>query len=298
MDRKKVSIISLAVVVLGGLAAFSWKGGDPRQQQFRALAGQMYQLHDKREFTKAADVARQRIKLAGEAFGKETSQYAEAIHDLGFVYNADGDYPRAEKFIQAALTLDRKIYGHEHPSIAKELDNLAWVYRNQGRFNEALDTSLSSLAMYEKLHGERHPDVVIALNNVALAHQGLRQCDAGRKAADRAYKLIKSASKPQPDLVALSANNLALHTLCLKRFPEAEKLLQEALKIGGQQKPVNLVAVLENLGVVFQRTGRKREAFATLKRAAALAQKVYGADHAITHRIEALLAGLTNELRK
>ena len=296
MERKKLAILSLALVVLGGLAAFSTKGvgGDPRQQQFRSLAAQMYQLHDKREFSKAADVARKRVTMAGEAFGKESTQYAEAVHDLGFIYNAAGDYPRAEKFIQAALTLDRKVHGHEHPSIAKELDNLAWVYRNQGRFHEALDISLSSLAMYEKLNGERHPDVVIALNNVSLAYQGLRQCEDGRQAAERAYQLIHSASKPHPDLLALSANNLALHTLCLKRFPEAEKLLKEALKVGGQQKPTNLVAVLENLGVVYLRTNRKREAVATLQRGLVLAQKTYGKDHPISRRIDVLVKGAFN----
>lgn len=293
MDRKKLSIISLAVVVLGGLALFSLReSGDPRQREFRALAGPMYQLHDKREFGKAEEIARRRIAIASEAFGKESTQYAEAIHDLGFIYSSEGDYPRAEKFIQAALSLDRKIHGTEHPSIAKELDNLAMVYRNQRRFQEALDISQSSLAMYEKLFGERNNDVVIALNNVSLAYQGLRLCNEGWQASSRAYQLIKSAGKPNPELLALSANNLALHTLCLKRFPEAELLLKEALKIGGLQKPTNLVSVLENLGVVYLRTNRPREAHGTLQRALLTSQKTYGAEHPITRRIGVLFAGV------
>jgi tetratricopeptide (TPR) repeat protein len=57
---------------------------------------------------------------------------AAVPHDLGSLYQAMGDYARAEPLLRRALETKRKTVGEEHPDYATSLSNLAGLYWAMG----------------------------------------------------------------------------------------------------------------------------------------------------------------------
>src|SRR5262249_8983863 len=70
-------------------------------------------------------------------FGTNHKDYAAALHNLAYVYSAQGKYSEAEGLYQRALTIREKVLGASHPDVGQTLNNLAIVYSRQGKYSEA-----------------------------------------------------------------------------------------------------------------------------------------------------------------
>ena len=60
-----------------------------------------------------------------------------SLNNLACLYQAQGDYPRAEPLYRQALEIRKKVLGENHPDYAISLNNLARLYRAQGDYPRA-----------------------------------------------------------------------------------------------------------------------------------------------------------------
>ena len=103
------------------------------------------------------------------------------------LYQAMGEYAKAEPLFQEALRIRQKVLGPEHPDTAQSLNNLAELYQDMGEYAKAEPLYQEALRIRQKVLGPEHPDTAISLNNLALL-----EFDLGR--IDEATALARQAS--------------------------------------------------------------------------------------------------------
>jgi tetratricopeptide (TPR) repeat protein len=117
-----------------------------------------------RDTTMLREILDQTAERVGKDLTHQPAVEAELQNTLGTVYNALGDYAKAEAIHREALALRRKLLGNEHPDVATSLNNLASVLREAGKPAEAETTCREALALRRKLFGNDHPDVAESLD--------------------------------------------------------------------------------------------------------------------------------------
>ena len=63
----------------------------------------------------------------------EQPETAEALNNLGFLFQKIDDYAKAEPLFQEALRIRQKVLGSEHPDTALSLNNLGELYQAPNR---------------------------------------------------------------------------------------------------------------------------------------------------------------------
>ena len=106
--RTRILLIALTVVVLLGYGLFT-------AQRARSAT-----------LTKKA--------FAGVEVVSGTATLVHPSHVTAVVYEAMGQYERAEKLYQRALDICKQILGHTHPDTVACFNDLARLYRKNGQF--------------------------------------------------------------------------------------------------------------------------------------------------------------------
>lgn len=64
-------------------------------------------------------------------------QLATCHHNLGGVYNSQGDYDKALKCLSEAFKMRKSLYGGNHADIAASYNSIGSVYNNKGEPKKA-----------------------------------------------------------------------------------------------------------------------------------------------------------------
>lgn len=209
------------------------------------------------------------------------SPYAKAVQDLGFIYDYQGDYSRAEPLYDQALALF-EADNPEQPQVGQTLNLLGNVYLAKGDYKHAEQVLQRALAVYQKKYPADHPRVTIVLNNLALAYDW----QGNTAKAEEIYKqLIAIAEKRTDDSesteLAYYLNNLGT----LYRTQSAAKarpLLERALAIREKKLGPNneIVAnTLNNLAMADWQEGNLKQAEERFLRALGILQQTVGPAH-------------------
>ncbi|MBI3798436.1 MAG: tetratricopeptide repeat protein, partial [Deltaproteobacteria bacterium] len=91
---------------------------------------------------------------------------ATGLNNLAALYQAQGDYGRAELLYRRALAIDEKGLGPMHPDMATDLNNLATLYKAQGDYMRAEPLYRRALAITEKSLGPTHHYVASTKRNI------------------------------------------------------------------------------------------------------------------------------------
>ena len=102
-----------------------------------ALNQQVSQLIEQGKYREAIPIAERAVGVSKRALGPEHRETADALNNLGFLFQRIGDYAKAEPPYQEALRIRRKVLGPEDPDTATCLDNLAYFEFDLGRIDEA-----------------------------------------------------------------------------------------------------------------------------------------------------------------
>jgi tetratricopeptide (TPR) repeat protein len=93
-----------------------------------------------------------------KAVGPNHPDVALALHNLAWVYEAQGRYADAEPLLRRSLAIMEKAVGRDHPTVAIQVNSLASLYLTQGRYSEAEPLYERALAIREKTLGPEHPE--------------------------------------------------------------------------------------------------------------------------------------------
>jgi tetratricopeptide (TPR) repeat protein len=201
---------------------------------------------------------------------------------LGWFYEGQGAYSRAEPWRKQCLITARRRLGEEHPSVATSLHNLAQLYSAQGRYAEAEPLYQQAYELSKRLLGTEHPDVAQSLNNLAALYDSQGRYAEAEPLYQQAYELRKRLLGTEHPDVAQSLNNLAGLYSAQGRYAEAEPLYQQAYELGkrllGTEHP-SVATSLNNLAGLYYFQGRYAEAEPLLQQAYELRKRLLGTEH-------------------
>ena len=212
----------------------------------------------------------------------ENKEVGLLFNEIAFVYNNQGDYPKALEWVQKALKIFEKVLGLEHPNTATSYHNIASVYFRQGDYTKALEWFQKALEIEEKMLGLEHPNTATSYHSIASVY--FRQGDY-TKALELYQKALKIFEKvlglEHPD-TATSYNDIASVYDSQGDYTRALELYQKALKIFekvlGLEHP-DTATTYNNIALVYDNQGDYSKALEWVQKALKIREKVLGLEH-------------------
>jgi tetratricopeptide (TPR) repeat protein len=293
--------------LLAGLAAASWGLHRERLARVRAESAERSAKNESRKSEQVSHILRNMLTGAAPevARGRDTAVLREMVDTtaanverdtrgqpeveadvrttLGSVYDALGEYAKAEGQFRQALALREKVFGPEHPQVAESLQLLGASLYHQRQTSEAVAFFRQALAMRRKVGGADGIEVAQSMNNLALALTLQAQTNEAASLRRDALALQVKLLGSNHIEVAISVHNLGNDLLRQRQYAEAEPYLRHALdlfqKNCGTNHP-NVASAQHDLASALYKQGRNAEAETLFRDALRLKQQLYGPNHA------------------
>ena len=163
------------------------------------------------------------------ALGKSNSYTAMFdLHNLSLIERGVGRLDDAETHEREALAIIEKLAGMNHPNRATVLGGLSLIKRAKKEFAEGEQYAREGLQILNQSDQGSSPDAAIAYMNLAsLLRDQDKYADAVVAGSD-AVRILNGVPSADPWLCAAARMSLGRALTASKRYPEAEKPLQEA----------------------------------------------------------------------
>ena len=89
-------------------------------------------LYRQGNYSEAAQLAEEVVKVAENSFGPEHPYVAQSLNNLALLYKVQGKYTEAEPLYKRSLSIREKALGPVHPDLATVLENMEACSRNLG----------------------------------------------------------------------------------------------------------------------------------------------------------------------
>ena len=222
--------LGLIAALVGLLACAQPHGAAAQEAQWALRMADATAALKRRDYADAEAELTKALAIA-ESFGDRDPRLARTLHNLGYIFRAQGRLANAEPMYLRALGLQEAILGREHLEVAQTLNNLAAVYRESGALDRAEPLYRRSLQIREKRLGATHPEVADSLNNLAGVLRLLGHNVEAEALAERAIAIMETAEGGDPAKVATWLYNLSRLYLEQGRFAEAAKFETRAREI-------------------------------------------------------------------
>ena len=167
---------------------------------------------------------------AERSLGAGHPVFALLLDNLAVLYLTQNRYGEAEPLIKRSLAIFEKLRGPVHADVATVLNNLAWLYTSQKNYAEAETVFNRSLSMAENLYGPNHPKVGNTLGNLGLLYYKQGRYPAAEQKFKRGLAMLEKLQVNET-VLAVIRHNLARLYIDLKRYGEAEPLLDSTLAV-------------------------------------------------------------------
>jgi len=228
------------------------------------------------------------VKLAGPAFGAESSEFATFLNNLAELYRAQGKYNEAAPLHDEALAIRKRALGNDHPDVAQSLNNLAALYHAQGSYDAAIPLFKEAMEIDKRALGNDHPAVATALNNLAglLSAQG-DYAGAAEKTKEALDINVRALGSDHPSTITSRA---WLGTLLYQQgklddaLPVFLEVVASRQRVLGESHPQTAEA-LNNLAGLYKAQGKEAEANRMGKEALRIAERALGSEHPKTKQL-------------
>jgi tetratricopeptide (TPR) repeat protein len=242
----------------------------------------MGQLFAEGKYKEAIPIAARAVEVAKRLGGLEQPKTADALNNLGILFQKSGDYAKAEPLFLEALRIRQNVLGPEHPDTASSLNNLGELYRDMGEYSKAEPLYQEAIRICKKVLGPEHSDTAGSLNNLALLYLAMREYAKAEPLFQEALQICRKVLGPEHPFTASCLNNLGDLYRGMREYSKAEQLLQEALricqKVWGSEHP-NTAQSFSNLALVYYEMGNYAEAEPLLQEALRIREKALGPEH-------------------
>jgi serine/threonine protein kinase len=250
------------------------------EAELRGLLGALYQ--EIGNYDRAEEMHRAALKIRRNLFGRESSEAARSLNDLGLTLVANNKLPEAEEAHRRALAIRQRLYGNENADTATSLNDLSSVYRQETKLGQAEPMAREALAIRQKLFGREHLQVADSLRNLSIILG-----DEGRRAesetmAREVLAIRRKLLGPEHPWVASALDDVAWAVGAMGKLEEAETLERESLamrqKLLGAEHP-DVAKSLYLVGDRMRQRGNLNEAYPVLSAAFSIQRKLLGEDN-------------------
>ncbi len=235
----------------------------------------------------------ERLRVSGETH----PNVSQILGNMGATAYLMRDSDRAETYMIRSIEVDRRVLGPRHPDVGIGLGNLGRLHLERRGFTRARTLLDEGVTILDEAHDPTHADLTLPLSNLALAYAGLRddaraeplferslmaavanqqsgiegmiltyladlQCRAGRYdlglgRVDASRPLLAMGYPDDPWRTAYADSVRAACLTGLKRYPEAQKLIETSLPVVLARWPATTLyghESLERAKLLFTRT--------------------------------------------
>jgi tetratricopeptide (TPR) repeat protein len=239
------------------------------------------QLFEQGKYREAIPIAERAVEVSKRSRGLDDPETAEALNNLGVLFQKIGNYAKAEPLLQAALRIRQKALGPEHTLTANSLNNLGELYQEMHEYAKAEPLLQEALRIRQKVLGQEHADTAQSLNNLALLYWVMGEYAKAEPLDQEALRIRQKVLGSEHPDTATSLNNLALVYQDMGEYAKAEPLLQEALRIRqkvlGPEHP-DTAQSLNNLALLYKAMGEYAKAEPLYQAALRIQQRISGSE--------------------
>src|SRR5712692_9544378 len=110
---------------------------ETQKVRWNRLAMRTVQLYMQHKYAEAIPVAQKTLALAENAFGANSNEVADSLHNLAELYFVQSQYEKAEPLYKSVLSIREKTLPANDPEVAAALDQLALLYYTESRYTDA-----------------------------------------------------------------------------------------------------------------------------------------------------------------
>ena len=240
------------------------------------------QADDEGHYNEALNIQKNVVEIRKKVLGDAHPDYAMALSNLAYYYDALGNYSEAIRLATFAMEFCKNYFGEEHPTYAISLSNLASYYADLGNYSEAIRLGTLAMEIRKKVLREEHPGYAGSLINLASCYGSIGNYTEAIRLATLAMDIYKrKLGEEHPDY-ARSLNNLANYYDDLGNYTEAIRLETLAMeirkKVLGEEHPDYAIS-LSNLSCYYAELGNYNEAIRIETLAMEIRKKVLGEEH-------------------
>lgn len=189
----------------------------------------------------------------------------QVLLNLGNTFARIGDYQSAIVAYQQSLNLAQQAKNQEDESLA--LGNLGEIYAQLGRYRDAIAQHTTSLAIAQSI--QNRSSQVSALNNLGISYYKLGDRNKALSYYQQALKLAQTINDQRRKSEVLT--NLGILYEDLRQYPKSIQAHEQSLAIAQKfGDPAAQGMALNNLGHALFHAGQFPQAAAKLRRAIAL----------------------------
>ena len=252
-------------------------------------------LDDAGELKTALPLMRNAVSMQRELRGdRPHPDLAEAISDLGFQLEENGNYDESERMYRESIALKRQLYGAKHPTIARGLNNLASALQDKGELASSEATYRQALEMERELLGEVHPEVANTLNNIAFVQYDRGDTEGALATEREALGVYRKLFPGDHAKVAQVINRIGFWLTLKGDYPAAERDLRDALamrhRLFSDDSP-DVASSLDNLAILQVATHSYTDALESARTAIGILTHAFSADHWRTAIAESAAGG-------
>ncbi|KAM8823241.1 nephrocystin-3 isoform 2-T2 [Spinachia spinachia] len=213
---------------------------------------------------------RRALQLEELTLGKETSDSAKTLNELGVLYYLQNNMDAAKLFLTRSLEMRQRVLGPDHPDCAQSLNNLAALHTERREYETAEDMYERALDIRKKALSPDHPSLAYTLKHLAMLYKRRGKLEKAMPLYELSLEIREKSFGPKHPSVATALVNLAVIYCQLKKHSEALPLYERALKVYedslGRSHP-RVGETLKNLAVLSYEEGDFEKAAELYKRA-------------------------------
>lgn len=229
---------------------------------------------DQKKFDQAAALLVRVLDLRERMLGKEHTDTAQALNNLGMANQRMGKFKEAEEYHNRALAIREKSSGVDQLPVARSLSELGWTYYQQKKYAEAEKAYERAMPMWETRGSKA--ELAQALFNLSSIYVDQKKYSQGEALLVRALDLREQALGKDHLDTAQTLHNLGRISRLLGARVKAAEYLARALlirqKAPGDNRQVVAYSLYE-LGLVHYQQKKYVEAEAIYKQGLPLAEQ-------------------------
>jgi tetratricopeptide (TPR) repeat protein len=230
-------------------------------------------------------------RLIEEIVGADSEDYAVNLCNIAGTYRLWGKFDDAEKYFFQSKELFEEIGATKDYYYASVINNIGLLYQDRGGDRLASEYIEKSIGILQGLEGVE-AEIATALTNLSSLQRNLGRADDAVNSIDAALDIFDRLPPHPHHAAALNAKAMMYYRdgeygLAKDAFAQALAMTE---RFFGQN--VEYAIACESLAAVSSNLGDHSEQKEWLEKAAAIFDRIYGADNERSKRITAQLEGL------
>nr|CAB3264423.1 nephrocystin-3-like [Phallusia mammillata] len=198
------------------------------------------------------------VRLEELTLGDETLETAQALNDLGVLYQMQNNLDNAESFFKRSLKTREKLVGISHADVAQSYHNLAAVYNEKKQFKKSAECMNAALKIRTEVMADDDVSIIATMKYLAFLYKKSKQYAKSAEMYKSILELTEQKHGPDSVPAANAMINLAVSQCQQEELDGALPLYEGALSIYrknlGSKSP-QVYQTLRNIAVLLYQKG-------------------------------------------